>query len=309
MWNGEMRSLLSLEELLTLFMSVLYGVASVLVVNRGQTTALVAMNASIVLAIVCAAWSSRLTHSPLLALVRDWYVVLFLIVIYLENRTLIPLVNPRVYDDLVMAADRRLFAGHDPTVLVETIMHPALTEVLQLVYASFYLMPLSLCAILYVSRRKAVFHVCASTILMGFYASYIGYYMMPVAGPRYFMDGFHTKNLVGLWAFEFVRATLDAAEGMMYDCMPSGHTLVSVLTTLLAFRYARAFAGPATVWTAALVFSTVYLRYHYVSDLLAGAVLGVLVFLAGPLLAARYLLGAGGRMVVTRAAKMGEEGT
>ncbi|HOJ13357.1 MAG TPA: phosphatase PAP2 family protein [Deltaproteobacteria bacterium] len=295
----KLSDIFSLEEVLTLDMAVLFALAALAAGGPAGTKGILATNCVIVACIVSAAVLCRNSGKRALTVFRDWYVLVFLITIYLENRTLIPLVNPREYDALVMAADRLVFLGEDPTVLLEKVMHPLLTEFLQLVYASFYLLPLTLCMALYASRTtRNEFHVAASTILMGFYLSYLGYYLMPVAGPRFFMEGLHTKELEGLWTFEFVREALARAEGRMLDCMPSGHALVSVLTTLLAYRYVRSFAPWSLVWTVLLLFSTVYLRYHYVLDLAVGSMLGILVFTIGPRLAIAYQEGSGSRRCV-----------
>lgn len=289
---ARIRFAVSLEELITVVMAFLYGAASAAAAFRGGAILPAALNIGIILSITGVATLSRLGQAPWIRFIRDWYVLAFLIAMYLENRVLIPLINPRVYDGLILSVDRMLFFGHDPTALMERIMHPGLTEVFQLVYASFYFLPLSLCILLYRSHDKTAFHVAASTILMGFYLSYMGYYVMPVAGPRYHVALQHARPLEGVFLFDTVRSMLDAAEGMMYDCMPSGHTLVSVLTTLLAIRYRKGFFAPlAAVWSAVLVFSTVYLRYHYVVDLLAGGLLGIVVYMWGPAVAGRYLAG------------------
>jgi hypothetical protein len=203
----------------------------------------------------------------------------FLIVIYLVNRTLIPIINPHDKDSLIMAADRFLFLGHDPTVLTERIMYPALSEILQISYASFYFLPLALCVILYFAREtRDDFHVAGSTIFMGFYLSFIGYYFTPVLGPRFTMEHMQSIPLTGLWTFDFLRNLLAQAEGRMYDCLPSGHALVSLVTVLLSWRYAKKYFPIALVWAGLLLFSTVYLRYHYVTDLVVGISLGLAVY-------------------------------
>jgi membrane-associated phospholipid phosphatase len=70
-------------------------------------------------------------------------------------------------------------------------------------------------------------------------------------------------------------------EGVMRDCCPSGHALVSILTVLLAWRSARGFFPVASLWAALIIFSTVYLRYHYVTDLIIGISLGFSVYYWG----------------------------
>jgi len=283
---------LSLEEGLTIGMAALSNLLILLSMHIRQAHDIFVLNMFITSAILLVAYVYRRFPHAWLQFFRDWYVLPFLIVIYLENRTLIPIINPHDMDSLIMAADRVLFLGHDPTVLMERIMYPALSEILQVSYASFYFLPLALCVILYFYREtRDDFHIAASTIFMGFYLSYIGYYFTPVLGPRFTMEHLQSVPLSGLWTFDFLRNLLAQAEGKMYDCMPSGHALVSLLTVLLSWRYAKKYFPVALVWTVLLIFSTVYLRYHYVTDLVAGMALGVLVFRFGPGLAEATMLG------------------
>ena len=270
---------LSLEEGLTIGMAVLSNLLILLLMHIRQAHDIFVLNMLITAAILLVAYVHRRFPHAGLQFFRDWYVLPFLIVIYLENRTLIPLINPHDMDSLVMAADRFLFLGHDPIFLMEKIMYPALSEILQISYASFYFLPLALCVILYFFREtRDDFHIAASTIFMGFYLSYIGYYFTPVLGPRFTMEHLQSVPLKGLWTFDFLRNLLAQAEGRMYDCMPSGHALVSLLTVLLSWRYAKSFFPVALVWTVLLIFSTVYLRYHYVADLIVGISLGFAVY-------------------------------
>jgi membrane-associated phospholipid phosphatase len=213
---------------------------------------------------------------------RDWYVLPLLIIIYLENRRLIPLINPHDMDDVIIAIDRFIFMGNDPTVLLERFTFPPISEILQMAYASFYFLPLTLCVILYRRKPRLEFHIIASTILIGFYLSYIGYYFTPVIGPRFTLEHLQGVPLSGILLFDFIRNMIFQAEGVMRDCCPSGHALISLLTVLLAWRYARGFFPVACIWAFLITFSTVYLRYHYVTDLIIGMALGLAVYRWGP---------------------------
>jgi membrane-associated phospholipid phosphatase len=300
---------LTLEEWITIGIAAIFNLFTILFLRMGQACAIFSLNMIIMMVIFLTAYVHDKYRPAWLRVVRDWYVIPFLIVIYLENGPLVPLVNPRGMDSLVMAADRYLFMGNDPTVLMERIIHPAFSELMQIFYASFYFLPFSLCAILYFSRgTRKDFHIAASTILMGFYLSYLGYYLTPVLGPRFTMEHLHSVPLTGLWAFDFLRNLLAQAEGKMYDCMPSGHALVSLLTVLLSWRYAKRFFPAALVWTTFLLFSTVYLRYHYVTDLLVGMALGTAVFRFGPVLAEAFMENRGEDVRSSRADDLGRNG-
>ncbi|HOJ52555.1 MAG TPA: phosphatase PAP2 family protein [Syntrophales bacterium] len=211
--------------------------------------------------------------------VRDWYIIIYLLVIFFENGVLVPLVNPNEMDNLLIALDRRLFFGQDPSLFLGRWVVPPLVEILQIVYASFYFLPLVFCLLLYVKKEeKRDFHTSAFLILLGFYLSYLGYYLCPALGPRFTLEHLQEKPLSGLWSFDYMRGLLAWMEGKMYDCMPSGHALVSLLTALLARRYFRPFYRISLVWALIMIFSTVYLRYHYVWDVIIGIALAFVIY-------------------------------
>lgn len=267
-----------LEELATMAMFALLDVLIVVFSSPMKVPGIFTLNLFCISLIVFIRVIHQYMERNGFAIFRDWLVVLVLIVMYMEHTTLIPLINPHDVDDLLIQMDRFLFGGHDPTVLLERFASSVLTEIFQIVYASFYFLPIAFCFLLYRKEDKAAFHLAASTILIGFYVSYIGYYLSPAVGPRFTLEHLHRMPLEGLFAFHFLRDTLDTLEGFTRDCCPSGHTLVSVLTVMLAGRYCRPFVKTALVWTVLLLISTVYLRYHYVVDIIAGFVLAVAVY-------------------------------
>ena len=63
---------------------------------------------------------------------------------------------------------------------------------------------------------------------------------------------------------------LDRLESAHYDCFPSGHTELTILawwgSRMVSKRWFRVYLA----YTPFIIFATVYLRYHYTVDLLAG---------------------------------------
>ena len=211
-------------------------------------------------------------------LLRGWYLVPLIPTTFKELSYLIPFLHARDFDVELAAIDYRVFGAH-PTVWIERILWPPLTEVLQLAYATYYFLPVALGLVLWSKRRFAEFDFWIFIIAFGFYLSYIGYIIVPAIGPRFLpaIQDAQTVPLTGVWLFQTLRETLDKAEGITRDCFPSGHTEL----TLLTLYYARRLHRP-TFWAmlplgSAIIFSTVYLRYHYVIDVIAGALLAILV--------------------------------
>jgi membrane-associated phospholipid phosphatase len=195
---------------------------------------------------------------------------------------LVEFISPDDREWYLIALDRRLFGG-DPTRALQSIAHPGLTELLQLVYASFYLLPVALGAALARARDWSAFEFSLTAVALGFLLSYLGYFLVPARGPERFLP--HGAPLEGVATAAAVRAWIDRVEPVKRDCFPSGHAEISLLVAALAWRFHRpAFLllGPVALL---LVFSTVYLRYHYAVDVLAGAALA-----AGTLLATGRLM-------------------
>lgn len=183
---------------------------------------------------------------------------------------LLPGLHPAPFEWTCIAADRALF-GCDPTVALQRWLSPLLVEVLQLAYASFYFLPVALLAVLLRRRAFAAFDECLAIVTGGFLLSYLGYYVFPTLPPYRFLD--HGGPLAGLGLAERIHALLDALEANRYDCFPSGHTMMTLVTLQLAWRHARGVFWGLLPVGVALCAATLALRYHYAVDVLAGAAL------------------------------------
>ena len=82
----------------------------------------------------------------------------------------------------------------------------------------------------------------------------------------------------GLWIGDFLAHALDTAESVKVDCFPSGHTAGAVLVILATRKWMPRLFWVVLPIASSLIFATVYLRYHYVIDLIAGAALAVAAF-------------------------------
>jgi membrane-associated phospholipid phosphatase len=72
------------------------------------------------------------------------------------------------------------------------------------------------------------------------------------------------------------------------NCFPSFHTSLAVTVALFAIRSGRrAFAVVMTAMAAAIIFSTVYLGVHWLTDVGAGIIVGVVAYVLGEWLGKR----------------------
>ncbi len=214
--------------------------------------------------------------------------------IYSQVQEYIRFVNPYEFDSILIGWDRFLF-GTDPTVWLNQISFPALTEFLQISYMTYFLMPLIHGIELHYRGDDAVFNKFAGTIIFCFYISYLLYLIMPAIGPRFTLHefGLTSFEMPGLWLTEALRAIVNQGGGIPAgvlhpenyvnrDCMPSGHTMLTLMNIILAFRLKSKFKWVFLIFGVSLIFGTVYLRYHYVVDVLAGIVFCLLVLWIEP---------------------------
>jgi membrane-associated phospholipid phosphatase len=195
---------------------------------------------------------------------------------------MIPWIRPRSSDDLLIAIDHALFFGHHPTVLLERFIHPLLTTLLQFAYISYYPMAVVLGIVLLSRGKVAEFNEAVFGIILCYYLSYVGYLLVPAVGPRYTLAHLQTADLQASPLVIAIQDTLNRLENTKTDAFPSGHTAIALMTLYYARTMKEKVLNAVLIpVVTGLVLSTVYLRYHYVIDVLAGIGLaGLTVWIA-----------------------------
>lgn len=219
---------------------------------------------------------------PLLRIIRNWLPLPFILFGY---KMILLLINSdrnpffmMIKDRWLITADRYLFGG-DPTIFLQRITFPWLTELMQLFYATNYFIPLILVLILYAKKERIPFQKSVFVITLGYILSYLGYFIIPAIGPRFTIH--HIVPLQGLFLREKIARLIYCLEACPRDCFPSGHTEIPLITLWLAYRFKRGLFWIYLPIVTGLVCSTVYLRYHYVIDVIAGmALAGIVILLA-----------------------------
>ncbi len=225
-----------------------------------------------------------------------WYLAPLVLLTFKEIYLLVHAIRPVDYDWLFIKADRWIF-GTDPTVFLQQFAFPFLTEILQIVYGSFYLLPIILCLLLLYNNKHTAFEFSVFVIIYGFFLSYLGYFLLPGIGPRFTLHNFSTINqqLPGLYLTNFLRDLTNFGESLLpntpnpaaivqRDVFPSGHTMMTLIVMYLSTKLKSKSKYFFIPWGSLLIFSTVYLWYHYVIDLFGG-----LVFMMFALWSGKYL--------------------
>jgi membrane-associated phospholipid phosphatase len=227
-------------------------------------------------------------------IVRDWYWYPFILIIFKEIYLIIQSLHLPDLDVFLIKADRFIF-GTDPTMWLYQFANPVLTEILQICYSSFYFILLAVPFYAYIKNRKEEFYTAYFYILFGFYLSYIGYLLVPAIGPRFTIHNFLTleKELPGLLLSDWLRLVINIGESIQInsvnaamtaqrDCFPSGHTEMTLIAIYLSFRFNQKIKWLLLILGTGLIIGTMYLRYHYVIDVICGAISAGIIFWAAP---------------------------
>lgn len=275
-WLLKLRPADSLNVVFSFFLLVLTVIYSKAIPSAGY---LALIYASIIFFQIILVYLGRI--NSFLALTRDMiFPVLCVLMIFDSLGLIVHSINPHDIDYLLIRIDYRIFGGY-PSVFLEGMINPFLTDVLQLAYSTYYFLPGILGIVLKVKGKSEAFEKSLFLILLCFYLSYIGYLLFPALGPRYTMQHLYDKELDGFLVSGPIQNVLNLLEGVKRDAFPSGHTAVALTVLLLAYRYERTLFRWMLVPVLLIIFATVYCRYHYVIDVICGFMLTVVTVAAG----------------------------
>jgi len=235
---------------------------------------------------VVVAWARMRVKEPgrLMAVALDFHIVVPILLIFDNLGPLIRAVHPVDRDGWLIAADRFLL-GTDAARLFEGSPSPLFGTLLTVFYALYFFHPIVLAALVYADdfrspgRPGGRFLRLGFLLVLTFYVSYAGYFAVPAVGPRFALD--YSSPVVRGPVGQAIDAALERAETNKRDIFPSGHTMVVTLVLIEAARRSRKTFFGFLFFAVPLYVATVYGRYHYLVDVLAGFALTPPVLWAG----------------------------
>ncbi len=205
---------------------------------------------------------------------------------FLQLGDVLPYVSTRTFEAELVAIDTAIF-GVEPIAWMEGLLNPVLVDLAQGAYALYYPLFLVGLTLLFRKRMREFYSYLAGTSLTQC-MTYLGYFLVPAVSPYRAaeMPEFHglfhfTREVQGIWIQPWLGPAIHQAESCPWDCFPSGHTAGTVMVSLAMWKWNRKVFWVILPFQAMLIFATVYLRYHYVIDVLVGIPLGVLALRLG----------------------------
>ncbi len=215
---------------------------------------------------------------PYWVIVRDWFPFLIVLLMYYSlwgDATHLLVTRDR--DAALIALDQRLF-GFQASVALQRFVRPPLTAWMEFAY-TFHIwnIPLVACFI-YIRRPRPRFREMMCGLLVVSFFGLLGYLLVPAIGPLYTLRDRYTVPLSQpLDVFNRQVQFLDFAR-ITRDVFPSLHVGISFVVWLYAYRNSRRLFCILAPVIVSLWVSTLYLRYHYLVDCVAGLILAPLSF-------------------------------
>jgi membrane-associated phospholipid phosphatase len=205
--------------------------------------------------------------APVLGVLRDWFPFAFFSFTYeLFRLSSWATVLSHDRDAELLRIDRWLF-GETPAVTLQRVAGPLLTDVMTAAYSLHLLLPPLLGMILY-ARHKRLFREFLLAVLISGILGQTGYLLVPGVGPKRAYPELFTRTLEGR-VYEPVMNALEAVRAPR-DIFPSLHVGISTIVLAFALRRSRRLSAALIPLVLLNWVSTLYLRYHYFIDVVAG---------------------------------------
>ena len=225
----------------------------------------------------------RFPGSAIVRGLRETVPLLACFLIYTNLHDTIGFVNPHDIHHWLVALDAMIF-GVQPCVWAERFITPALTELMQFLYLNFFWLAPSTSVLLLLQRRFSEFRAVTFGVVTCFFMGYALYVVFPAAPPRLVLVAEFTKNLRG-YPVGFSSLSAGAFSLLPTDsraAFPSLHTAASTVALVYAWRFLRPWFWVLLPFVVGLWVSTIYLRHHYVVDLVAGWALAPVALWVAP---------------------------
>jgi membrane-associated phospholipid phosphatase len=219
--------------------------------------------------------------SPFWLFWRDVLPFSYCLAIYTNLHDTVHFANPNDIHDSLIAIDQWLF-GCQPCVWAQQFTHPWLTEIFSFCYMIFFLFAPLVAGVLLLQKRREAFRKTLITVILCFYCGYLLYVIFPAAPPRIVLKPFFYVNFDGSPIADMTSRVFSVIPADSRCAFPSLHAAVTLLSLIFAWKYTKPTFWIILPFCIGLFLATVYLRHHYIIDLIAGWLLAIPVYFIIP---------------------------
>ncbi|HEY4950256.1 MAG TPA: phosphatase PAP2 family protein, partial [Candidatus Acidoferrales bacterium] len=238
-----------------------------------------AIHCAIAAGILALAWIAARSENRAWQFARHWYALAIYIFFFEELQGLVHAIFPGWFDGWLISFDYN-FAGVHPAAWLGLFANPALNDFMQFSYMTYFLFLVILPAILYAQGKRAAFWTVMVSTAIAHYSVYVIAVLLPVESPYFALASLNLPPLAG-GPFTTVIEFIEGFGRVHGAAFPSAHVAGSMVALLAARRYKPWLFWICLPFFLSMCVATVYGRYHYVADVLAGIVVGAIGWAAG----------------------------
>ncbi|MCX6257125.1 MAG: phosphatase PAP2 family protein [Bacteroidia bacterium] len=217
--------------------------------------------------IILISYADSRCHNQIIGFLHNFYPLLFLGWFYGETGYL----NNLLFNDLdqyFQQFEQYLF-GCQPSIEF-SLAFPSkwFSELMNFGYFSYYLLALTTCLSIYFIKQRDYQH-SLFIIIASFFIYYLIFIIFPVVGPQFSFHGINAKipDSGFFWnAVKFVQKAGEKPTG----AFPSSHVGMSLIFLALTYRHVKTVFFIILPVVVILLFATVYIKAHYMVDVIAG---------------------------------------
>ena len=216
----------------------------------------------------------RLESPPrLLRVLRDWHPIVLFPLLYKEVEVFAAAFGDWGLTSSIRVVEAALFDGQPSLYLSERWESVALSEYLHFCYLSYVVVIPGLAGYWYATGRRVAFHELVLLLSVAMFGSYLVFILFPIDSPYYLADRLGPP-FVGHFFFDLVHE-ISSWGGARGGAFPSAHVSGVVVVWLVAWRHQRAVAYALAPIISGVIVATVYGRFHYALDTIAGVAVAV----------------------------------
>jgi len=190
---------------------------------------------------------------------------------YFTMGIVVPGIHNKSYDSTLLSLDRILLSL-TPSQLFQNFIDPFFTDIMSFCYILF--MPLLTIHLLrYFFYQRTLLNSFYTGLFMIYGIGFIGYFLVPANGPWVAFEELYNKDLGGGFMAALNQKMVVNGSNRV-DVFPSLHTGVSLFILGFSWRHHKNQFWILLLPVTGLWVSTLYLRYHYLVDVVLGFLLG-----------------------------------
>lgn len=209
---------------------------------------------------------------------RNFYPLVFLGFFYSETGYYNQLIF-KPFDPYLVRFEELIFTIQPSLEFSKLIPSQWFSELMHFGYFSYYLIIFGVPFLYYLQVRDK-FERTMFIIMLSFSFYYIIFFLLPSIGPQFYFNANLSSVPEGFLFEKIMNVIIDMAETPT-GAFPSSHVGVAIIIVILTFKDFRKHLTYLIPIVIILILSTVYIKAHYVIDIIAGFITGMLFYFIG----------------------------